>query len=242
MFAALRRPLVALILGFVPFLLFAGLSNSLTVNGALVRDDRFNVLGIVLAIAGLALAATSLRSPGAFGALRKAIAIAALLVCCIQFAASAGLISPGQFISSLMPGSDLPPLKYNGLDALNRRIPEGILAKNDPEATRRTIVNYKVSVISDAHIHMAYADRCHDGRYRIDIKAVQSLPDFLTADDRKELERRIGDAGKLRPEPCSKNRTNYAMGELVDGIRRVSDIVQILVDGYSAQVVTSKRQ
>ena len=103
MVAALRRPLIALVLGLMPSVVFVGVSNTVTVNGELLRDDRLNILGIVLAIAGLALAVTSLRPPGAFGALRKALAIVALLVCGVQLAASAGLVSPRQLVASLLP-------------------------------------------------------------------------------------------------------------------------------------------
>jgi hypothetical protein len=62
-------------------------------------------LSDLLALAGLALAVTSLRPPGAS---RKALAIAARLVCGVQLAASAGLVSPRRFVASLMPGADLP--------------------------------------------------------------------------------------------------------------------------------------
>jgi hypothetical protein len=240
MFVALRRPLIALILGLLPFLLFVGVSNTVKVNGVVARDDNFNLLGIVLAIAGLSLAVSSLRSRGAFGAARKAAAVVALVACGVQIVASIGLISPRHLIASLIPGSDLPPLAYKGLDPLNRKIPEGILARNDPDATRRAIVNYKASLIGDVRIHMAYADQCHGGRYRVDMKAVEALPGFLTDENRKELERRTGSAGRLRPEQCSKDRTRYAMGELVDTIHRMSDIVELLVDGYPAQLAGAK--
>jgi hypothetical protein len=242
MFAALRRPLIALILGLAPLVLFAGISNTVTVNGDVVRDDNFNALGILLAIIGLGLAISALRSTGAFATLRKAVAIGALIVCGVQLAASAGLVSPQRLLAFLMPDSDLPSLTYEGLDALNRKIPEGILAKNDPDETRHAIVNYKASLISNARIHMAYADRCHEGRYRIDIKAVEALPDFLTDEDRSEVARRTGDEGKLRPEQCSKDRTKYAMGELVDDIHRMTDFVQVLADGYPAQLAEAKPQ
>lgn len=240
MFAAIRRPLVALMLGLLPFVLFAGLKNTARVNGVVVQDDQLNIIGLVLAFTGIVLAVTSMRSRSAFDGLRRSIAAVAVLVCLVQIPISAGLFSPPRFLASMRPGADLPALVYKGLDEQNRRIPNGILAKNDPDQTRRAIVNYKVSMMDNAHQHIAYADLCHEGRYRIRIEAVEALPEFLTAKDRETFTRLVEGARRSPPDKCSESRTRYAMGELVDAINRVADIVQVLIDGYPAQISKAK--
>ena len=90
----LKTPVYALILGILPIWLFAGFGNRLVVNGQLVQDDRFNVLGIILAIIGLTMAFRMLRddrgSQYRWGP-RTALGIIAALVCIAQIGLSAGL-------------------------------------------------------------------------------------------------------------------------------------------------------
>lgn len=236
MFAAIRRPLLAIVLGLLPFVVFVGTSNTARVNGELVRDEQLNILGLLLAAAGLWMAVASLRAGSQPATLRRVAAVAAILVCSVQLAASAGLFSPHRLIASLRPDADLPRLAYSGLDAGNRQIPEGILARNDPAETRRQIVNYLGSMVYNSNRHMAYADRCHAGRRRIDAAVVEAVPDFLTDGERRRLASEAA-AGRARaPQECSPANTNFLMGEEVDAMKRVSDFLAILVDGYRLQL------
>lgn len=239
MFSAIRRPLLAIILGLLPLVLFMGVSNTVRVNGELVRDDQLNILGLVLAGAGLWIAMGSLRPGSPHLALRRLTAIMAVLICGAQLAASAGLFSPQRLVASLMPDAGLPPLAYDGLDEANRRIPQGILARNDPVETRRQIVNYLGSVTYNANRHMAYADRCHAGRYRINTARIEALPDFLTDDERRRLTREAAGGRVHIPPECSPSGTRHLMGEQVDTVKRVLDFLDILIAGYRVQMAAS---
>lgn len=242
MLAAIRRPLLAIILGLLPFVLFLGTSSTVRVNGQLVRDDQLNILGLVLAAAGLWMAIASLRPSSPPAMLRRLAAVAAILVCGVQLAASAGLFSPQRLIASLRPDADLPPLAYNGLDEGNRRIPLGILSRDNPVETRQQILNYLGLVAYEANRHMAYADHCHARRYRINVAAVEALPDFLTDDERGRLTREAAGGRAHMPLACSPANTNQLMGERVDTIRRVLDFLAILTEGYRAQMARAAQR
>lgn len=233
MLKALRAPLVALLLGLVPFMVFVGASNTVRVNGKVVQDDQFNILGLVLAAIGLVLAlrfmvATTPRSRA--GIVVSALAMAA---CTAQIGASLGLYSPGRLIGRPPADSDLPRLTYTGLDAGNRRIPQGILARGDPVEIRNQLIGYKAITLEAGYTHLAYADRCHDGRRRLNAAVLDSLPDFLTAEERARLAADIA-SGRKRGKAlaCNPANTAHAMGELVDKVRRLNDFVSILQAGY----------
>jgi hypothetical protein len=92
----LRQPAIALLLGVLPFWLFVGASSSTTINGQVVQQSHFNVLGLVLAGIGLAMAVRLLW--GDFQAKqnwlpRTGLAILAALVCLAQLGYSVGLYS-----------------------------------------------------------------------------------------------------------------------------------------------------
>lgn len=92
----LRRPLVAVLLGVLPFWLFVGMSQTTTVNGKVVQDSSLNVLGVIMAIAGLVIVFKMLRDDGGFGQPtrwwpRTALAILAGLLCAFQVVQSLGL-------------------------------------------------------------------------------------------------------------------------------------------------------
>lgn len=241
MLVAIRKPLVALVLGLLPFVLFVGIYNTVTINGELVREESINILGLVLAVIGLGLAVRSFGPVAEHTTPCRILAIAAILVCILQIPATIGLYSPKDVLASAFPSSDLPPLAYGGLNEANRRIPESILAKNDPAETRRSIIGYKLAMIDDANRHMAYAGLCHEGQYRVDAEAVEALPEFLTEEERADLAERVESVRRAPPTKCSERMTRYQMGELVDNINRASDMVQILIDGYPAQLAGEGR-
>lgn len=235
----LGRPLAGLILAMLPFYLFLGSTRVVVVNGERVRDESFNVLG--LALAGIGLAVT-LRAvlPGKRGrdVLRQGLAALAVALCVLQIVVSGGVLPKRDLKAMIWPDSALPALAFKKLDDGNRKISEGILAKNDPPQTIRQIVGYKVSAITSANRHIAYAGLCHAGRVRLDLKQIAALPDFLPEDARGEMSRRVeGDRRTLKTADLCIGRNNaYYMGELVDRANRASAMADILIAGYPAQV------
>jgi len=236
MFSTIRNPLLALILGLLPFVVFVGASSSTRINGQTVSEENINVLGLALAAAGFVIVVRFLRAKSPRTTLSLILSGLAILVCAAQIPASLGLYSPKRLFAALQADSDLPTLTYKELDAGNRRIPEGILAKNDPAETRRQIIGYKASALYDGSTHLAYADRCHNGRRRIDVKTFEALPDFITNAERNTLATEVAN-GRKRGEalPCNDANTRHAMGELVDRVNRLQDFVSILLAGYHAQ-------
>lgn len=92
----LRAPLIAILLGVLPFWLFVGMSQTTTVNGKVVQDSSLNVLGVIMAIAGLVVVFKMLRDDGSFGQParwwpRTILAILAGLLCAFQVVQSLGL-------------------------------------------------------------------------------------------------------------------------------------------------------
>ena len=233
MFARFKNPILATLLAIAPFLIFIGGKQTVTVNGVVVRDDQFNILGILFALIGLALVVPVLRPSAPRDMARKVFAGVAGLLCLLQLAASAGLVRP---LDWLNPDSDLPALAYDGLSEANRNIVANIVKRGDREAIRRDLMNRSAYMLDDARKHMDYADICHEGRYRVDYGKLADLFSVLPESDRAEVTAR---AEKLRrpapkPEDCSPRRTAYAMGELVDGIGQGRDMIAVLRDGYAA--------
>jgi hypothetical protein len=90
----LTTPLIALVLGILPIWLFMGFGSRTVVNGRVVQDDQFNVLGLVLALIGISMAIRVLRGEGVQRLNwwpRRLLAVLALLVCVGQVGLSAGL-------------------------------------------------------------------------------------------------------------------------------------------------------
>lgn len=87
----LKSPLTALALGILPFWVFVGTSNRSTVNGRVVSDSSFNLLGLVMAGIGTAMAFRILRDDAPRDLPRTALAVVAILVCIFQLWLSADL-------------------------------------------------------------------------------------------------------------------------------------------------------
>ena len=222
---------MALALGVVPFFLFVGTSQTVTVNGSVVRDEQINFLGAVLAIVGfgLALRVLLLRTPKA---LVSALAAGlALPVCLLQLATSFDLVRPADWLN---PDSDLPPLLYSGLSDANRAIVANIVETGAVEDVTRDLMNRGRSTLDRAHRHMAYADVCHNSRYRIDYDEVKALFAVLPQAQQQQILANAEEVRRPNPTPdnCSARMTTYSMGELVDEINQQRDMMTILRDGY----------
>lgn len=231
--SGLKTPIIALALGLVPFFLFVGSSQIVTVNGAVVRDEHFNFLGAILALAGLVLAGRTLLARGHGTLASKAVAGLAVLVCLVQLAASFGLVRPADWFN---PDSDLPPLAYSSLSEANRNLVANIVERGDVEAVARDLRARGRSALDLAHRHMAYADVCHEGRYRVDYDEIKELFAVLPQEQQAEI---LTNAEQVRrpnptPEECSVRMTGFSMGEMVDDINQQKDMMAILRDGYVA--------
>lgn len=87
----MRKPLFALVLAILPFFLFFGSQSTVEVNGAVVSDTRFNILGIVLGAFAVGMALSVLRQSDA-GRGVKVLGAVALLAGALQLAAASGMV------------------------------------------------------------------------------------------------------------------------------------------------------
>ncbi|KAF5884405.1 MULTISPECIES: hypothetical protein [Rhizobium] len=234
MFTRLAPPAIGVLLGLLPFLLFVGSTNTVDVNGVRVREDSFNLLGLILAVIGIVLAMRSIRPLPGVTRLRPILAVFAIVVCLVQILVSIGLLSTRPIVSALWPDSDLPPLTFTELDEGNLGLVKGLLQKDDLEQIKQGIAGYKLNAIAEANRHVSYADVCHGGRYRVDLEAVNLLPDFMSAEDRADLERRVAADHRTPPTvaDCTPRNTTYRMGELVDRVNRSNAMADALIAGY----------
>jgi ABC-type branched-subunit amino acid transport system permease subunit len=74
------KPLIALALAIVPFFLFLGTTDMVTVNGEVVSDNRFNLGGLVMAVIGIGIVFGVLRSGAPTDLARKVLAVVAGLL------------------------------------------------------------------------------------------------------------------------------------------------------------------
>lgn len=231
MFSRFKTPITALILALLPYLLFVGSSETMTVNGVVVRDEQINFLGIICALVGLGLVFSVLRPSAPRDGARKALAIIAGLLCLLQLAAAINLVRP---LDWLNPESHLPALAYRGLSEGNRNIVASMVERGDIEEIRRDLMTRSSFMLDDAHQHMDYADVCHEGRYRIDYEALAGLFAVLGESDAAEVRARAESMRRPAPQAadCSPQRTAYAMGEIVDDIAQSKDMISVLRDGY----------
>lgn len=226
------RPLAALALGFSPLLLFGGASSKTTGNGQVVQDSQFNVLGLLLAIVGLVIAWRCVVASGGNRLLKSSLAGVAAVICVIQLPLSAGLLRLEHLGAAAAREPLLPPLKYSGLNRETQQMARNIASNNDEATVRRDIVNRYVYMFDDTNKHTAYADSCHQRRYRVDASALRLLPDFLSPDDRTAIERRVAGLARAQPPQCSDSGLRYFMVEVVGNILQSRDVLAIEVDGY----------
>lgn len=226
-----KTPIIALALGLVPFFLFVGSSHTVTVNGTVVQDEQFNFVGALLAVGGLWLALRTLLRPDANAVVSKVLAGIAVVVCLLQLAASFNLVRPADWFT---PDSDLPPLTYSGLSEANRDLVSNIVERGVVEDVARDLRARARSTLDMAHRHMAYADVCHEGRYRIDYDELKELFAVLPQEQQAEALARAEEVRRPAPAPedCSARMTSYSMGELVDDIHQQKDMMAILREGY----------
>lgn len=90
----LRNPAIALVLAVLPIWLFTGAYSSTTINGQVVQESHFNLLGLVMSATGLGMALNVLLGDWRANQNwlpRSALAVMAALACIAQFTYSLGL-------------------------------------------------------------------------------------------------------------------------------------------------------
>lgn len=223
------KPIIALALAIIPFFLFLGTTNLVTVNGEVVSDDRFNLGGLIMAVIGLVMVFGILRPSAPKDAARKGLAVVAGILCLVQIANSVDVIRIDP-LDWVMPDRNLPELQYSGL-ADNDAI---YLSAKTPEFYRQVLTREKGNVVGQARQHQAYADLCHDGRYRTDLARAEQMPDYFDADELAEIERSASRAVETAPTECSTTQSNRLMGQAVDELHRKMDLFDRLEAEYLA--------
>lgn len=223
------RPLIALALAIIPFFLFIGSTNMVTVNGEVVSDNRFNLGGLVMAIVGLLLAFAILKPSAPKDAPRKALGVVAGLLCLVQIANSFDVIRIDP-LDWIMPDRNLPELRYSAL-ADNDRV---YLTVQTPDAYRRELTRRKGMIMGEARAHQAYVDLCHGSRYRVDLARAEQIPDYFDDAERTQIEERARVTFEAAAIECSLARSQRLMGEGVDGLNRAMDLFDRLEAEYLA--------
>jgi hypothetical protein len=220
-------PLGVVALGLLPFVVFVGTTSTTTVDGEVVRHEELNVAGLVMAIAGLALAFRVVRGPGRNRTVRSVIAGVGALLCIVQVPLSVGLLSDDDPVAS----SDGDGV--GGLSEADARIARNQIANNDRETAYGVIRLGLLGIVTDTRVHMAYADDCHEGDHALDVDEVDDYPDFIRAEDVTAIE---ADFDQTYPQGfdvgCDEDSTAYYMRELVDDIEHHRAMVEIEVDTY----------
>lgn len=225
------KPLIALALAIIPFFVFLGTTDMVTVNGEVVSDNRFNLVGLVMAIAGLVIVWGIVKPSAPKDAARKSVAVLAGLLCCVQIANAIDAIRIDP-LDWIMPDRNLPALRYSAL-AENDYI---FLSVKTPDAYRRALTREKGDIVGGARMHQAYADLCHGGRYRVDLTRAEQTPDYSDDAERADIEERAQALMASTPMECSMTRSNRLMGEDVDKLNRAMDLFDRLEAEYLATI------
>ncbi|MFB9968575.1 hypothetical protein ACFFMP_00180 [Pseudoroseomonas cervicalis] len=217
----LRRPLVAIALGLLPFWLFLGFSNEVRVNGELVGGSRFNLGGLILAGIGLSMAVGVLRETPRW-APRLALAALAVPICLAQLAISAELVSVERL--RLMLSGPPQPAPDTALSAEGRRMllqaVRGL--EQDEVALRDHLIAQARQLQALQAQHAAYAERCHGGaRF-----AMPALPAWLSEAERAEIAAAASPPGAI--PACSQDASQREMKGRVEAAMLQRERVQLV--------------
>jgi hypothetical protein len=225
------KPLIALALSIIPFFLFLGTTDMVTVNGEVVSDNRFNLGGLVMAVIGIGIVFGVLRSWVPKDPARKGLAVVAGLLCCVQIANSLDVIRIDP-LDWIMPDRNLPELQYSAL-ADNDYI---FLTVKTPDAYRRALTREKGDIVGEARVHQAYADLCHGSRYRVNLARAEQMPDYFDDAERENVEQQAQAMVAAATRECSITRSNRLMGENADQLNRGMDLFDRLEAEYLATI------
>lgn len=223
----MRKPLIALILAIIPFFVFFGSESVVEVNGVVTSHSRFNILGIVLGAFAIGMALSVLRQRDASGGV-KALGGVAALVAVAQLAVASGMLR-GNPLDWINPDRNLPALQYVGGQNLDGKVPVGNDSLGEIKFQTQARV---VDLIRLSRLHVAYADKCHGGRYRMDTQAALVIPDIFTDKEKADIVATT-DRYKLPPPvACTQPETDKVMGRLVDQMNQDMDAVAAYVRLY----------
>lgn len=223
------KPIAALALAIIPFFIFIGSTDMVTVNGEVVSDNRFNLGGLIMAAIGLGMVFAVLRPSAPKDPMRKAIAAVAGLLCLVQVASSIDVIRVDP-LSWVMPDRNLPELQYSAL-ADGDYI---FLTVKTPDAYRRALTREKGEILGQAKIHQAYADLCHGGRYRVDLARAETMADYFNAEELADIGQAADRLAGSAPAECTISRSNRVMGRDADRLNRSMDLFDRLEAEYRA--------
>ncbi|ALM83095.1 hypothetical protein [Bordetella sp. N] len=219
----LRRPLMVVILGLLPFWLFFGTSEQVTVNGAQVRDSSFNFFGLILPLIGLVLAVKMLRKDGSYGEParwlpRTVLVVLGALLCLFQLGQNLGLyhVDAGRSLRQLkvqLLGPSEP-----GAQALAPEIDKQMQARTQQRAAsidqvrlRDDIATSLARLQAGATLFNLYAKACDnfDQRFVLD-----PVPAMLTEQDKAFVEKAV----KLTADDAAKsiNCRQAAVGDFMN--------------------------
>ena len=243
----LRRPLIALILGVLPFWVFLGSVQQTSVNGKLVQDSSFNTLGILLAVIGLVMAAKMLRKDGSYGEYerwlpRTALTGVAALVCLFQIGQSAGLyhVNVGKSIETLQsrilgPSEPGASRLAADLDAETLKRVQDRSATADPLSLRDDIATTVARIQGSATLYNLYAAACDSGAKRF---VLEDVPALLNADDRVYVEnaRKHAEQSQAAGFNCQRPVTRAFMTQwLPDDVLRARNSLALQTAAYRSR-------
>ena len=237
----LKAPAMALLLGILPFWLFFGFHQRATVNGRVVQDSGLNILGLVLAIAGIVMVFRMLRDDGSYGRPprwlpRTVLAVLAGLVCLFQAGQSLGLyrFDPSEHVRDLrvrLLGNPEPgAVTYAGLDAARR---DGLVKRGrevDEGRLRDDVVTVAARLRAEIVQYNLFSTGCADG-YRRFLAA--ELPSFLTEDDRRYIvQAEESTAQRWRNMRCDARIREAMSGPVIDSVHRDRAILDLVANAY----------
>lgn len=240
----LKEPAVALVLGVAPLWLFYGFHHKRTVNDRVVEDYSLNILGLILAIAGIVIVYRILRRDGSYGRPsrwwpRTILGLLAGFVCLFQVGQSLGLyrLDPADHardLGVLLLGNREPGVvTYAGLDAARRDALAARGREMDEARLRDDVVTTAARLAAAMVQYDQYSIRCEDNYRRF--RRVD-LPSFLTAEDRAYIDQaESATFERWRAAPCTVRERQFIPGPLVDAVHRDRDVLALQVAAYRAR-------
>lgn len=230
--STLRTPLIALALSILPFWLFVGARETKTYNGETIEFSHFNVVGLVIAVAGLIMAGrwlaqrntASPRPAAAF-----VLAAAAVLLSLVQIGETTELFTLGDAKRLATRKIGWPPLPASGFAGLapdeEAQLRETAAASTTDALASR--IAQDLAMTNGRIIrHNAYGAKCYGG---LDERELVPVPPAVGAAERKTYDDYI-DAMRSQPVTiCSDANTDRYMGELADTIGEDVARLQVLL-------------
>ncbi|MBP0581841.1 hypothetical protein J8I29_21105 [Labrys sp. LIt4] len=237
----LKRPLVAILLGVLPFWLFLGASERRKVNGEVVFESDLNLLGVGMAIIALGLAFTMLRRDGSPGQPqrwwpRTLLVIAAIPLALFQLGYSIGFYSFKDIEIAVFGRPAPPPPDYAGLAPDVKKSVAERSKTQDQGHLHDDIVNTLLRMTEARSRHNAYATACYRGQWQM---AETALPGMLGEAGRSQIAERVRSLASEPASPCTPNNARLYITKLSEAYSHDADILAILVAAYEGRFGTA---